>query len=91
MASRNPQRPNVLFVLSDDQGAWAMRCAGNADIITPALDRIAANGVRFTSFFCTSPVCSPARASLLTGEIPSQHGVQDWIRDGNVGPGRIDC
>jgi choline-sulfatase len=90
MASRNPQRPNVLFILSDDQGAWAMRCAGNADIVTPALDRIAANGVRFTSFFCTSPVCSPARASLLTGEIPSQHGVQDWIRDGNVGPGRID-
>ena len=90
MASRDPQRPNVLFILSDDQGAWAMRCAGNADIVTPALDRIAANGVRFTSFFCTSPVCSPARASLLTGEIPSQHGVQDWIRDGNVGPGRID-
>jgi arylsulfatase A-like enzyme len=90
MASRNPQRPNVLFILSDDQGAWAMHCAGNADIVTPALDRIAANGVRFTSFFCTSPVCSPARASLLTGEIPSRHGVQDWIRDGNVGPGRID-
>jgi choline-sulfatase len=86
MASRNPQRPNVLFILSDDQGAWAMHCAGNADIVTPALDRIAANGVRFTSFFCTSPVCSPARASLLTGEIPSRHGVQDWIRDGNVGP-----
>jgi arylsulfatase A-like enzyme len=90
MASRNPQRPNVLFILSDDQGAWAMRCAGNADIITPALDRIADDGVRFTSFFCTSPVCSPARASLLTGEIPSQHGVHDWIRDGNVGSGRVD-
>jgi choline-sulfatase len=90
MASRNPQRPNVLFILSDDQGAWAMRCAGNADIVTPALDRIAAGGVRFTSFFCTSPVCSPARASLLTGEIPSLHGVHDWIRDGNTGPGRID-
>jgi choline-sulfatase len=90
MASRDPTRPNVLFILSDDQGAWAMRCAGNADIITPALDRIAAAGVRFTSFFCTSPVCSPARASLVTGEIPSQHGVHDWIRDGNVGPGRID-
>jgi arylsulfatase A-like enzyme len=67
-----------------------MRCAGNADIVTPALDRIAASGVRFTSFFCTSPVCSPARASLLTGEIPSLHGVHDWIRDGNVGPARVD-
>ena len=90
MASTDPRQPNVLFVLSDDQGAWAMRCAGNADIVTPSLDRIAAAGVRFTSFFCTSPVCSPARASLLTGEIPSRHGVQDWIRDGNVGPNRID-
>jgi arylsulfatase A-like enzyme len=85
MASRSPSRPNVLFILSDDQGAWAMRCAGNADIITPALDGIAASGIRFTDFFCTSPVCSPARASLMTGEIPSTHGVHDWIRDGNMG------
>jgi arylsulfatase A-like enzyme len=90
MASRDPQRPNVLFVLSDDQGAWAMRCAGNTDIVTPALDRIAASGIRFTDFFCTSPVCSPARASLMTGEIPSRHGVNDWIRAGNVGPQRVD-
>ncbi len=90
MASRDPGRPNVLFILSDDQGAWAMRCAGNADIVTPALDGIAAAGIRFTEFFCTSPVCSPARASLMTGEIPSTHGVHDWIRDGNMGPGRID-
>ena len=40
MASRDAERPNVLFVLSDDQGAWAMRCAGNADIVTLALDQI---------------------------------------------------
>ena len=90
MASKHPTRPNVLFILSDDQGAWAMRCAGNHDIMTPALDRIAQAGIRFTNFFCTSPVCSPARASLLTGEIPSQNGVHDWIRGGNVGDGRID-
>ena len=80
----------MLFVLSDDQGAWAMRCAGNGDIITPNLDRIAARGVRFTDFFCASPGCSPARATLLTGQIPSRHGVHDWIRAGNVGPERID-
>ena len=90
MASRHAERPNVLFVLSDDQGAWAMHCAGNDDIATPSLDRIAAAGVRFTHFFCTSPVCSPARASLLTGQIPSQHGVHDWIRAGNVGDDRVD-
>jgi choline-sulfatase len=90
MASRDALRPNVLFILSDDQGPWAMRCAGNDEIITPALDGIAAGGIRFTDFFCTSPVCSPARASLLTGDIPSRHGVHDWIRAGNVGDDRID-
>ncbi|MCB0105391.1 MAG: sulfatase-like hydrolase/transferase, partial [Caldilineaceae bacterium] len=56
----------------------------NSEIQTPHLDRLAAEGMRFTNFFCTSPVCSPARASLLTGRMPSQHGVHDWIRGGNV-------
>lgn len=78
------KRPNVLFILSDDQGAWAMHCAGMSELHTPNLDRIAANGMRFDDFFCVSPVCSPARASLLTGTIPSVHGVHDWIRRGSV-------
>ncbi len=89
MASRSAARPNVLFVLTDDQGAWAMGCAGNGDIRTPAIDALAASGMRFDNFFCTSPVCSPARASLLTGMIPSQHGVHDWLRGGNSGPDRV--
>ena len=79
MASRNPSRPNLLFILSDDQGAWAMGCAGNEEIRTPNLDRLAHEGIRFDNFFCASPVCSPARASILTGSIPSQHGVHDFI------------
>jgi len=83
MASRDSRRPNVLVILTDDQGCWAMGCAGNTEIRTPNLDRLAAGGMRFESFFCVSPVCSPARASLLTGRIPSQHGVHDWIRAGN--------
>ena len=61
-----------------------MGCSGNADVKTPNLDRLAANGVRFDEFYCASPVCSPARASLVTGKIPSCHGVQDWIEKGNV-------
>ncbi len=76
-------RPNVLFVLVDDLGYWGIGCAGNTEIRTPNLDRIAGQGIRFDSFFCTSPVCSPARASILTGRIPSQHGVHDWLRAGN--------
>ncbi len=74
---------NLLFILTDDQGYWAMGCAGNSEIRTPNLDRLAATGLRFENFFCASPVCSPARASILTGRIPSQHGVQDFLRAGN--------
>lgn len=85
MASRQPDRPNVLLVTSDDQGPWAMGCAGNPEILTPTLDGLASSGVRFARFFCASPVCSPARASIFTGLTPSQHGVHDWIRKGNGG------
>jgi len=89
--SRNENEPsgqsNIVFILSDDQGPWALGTTGNDEIRTPHLDRLAATGTRFDNFFCTSPVCSPARASLLTGRIPSQHGIHDWLRDGNVG----DC
>jgi arylsulfatase A-like enzyme len=79
-------RPNVIFVLTDDQGPWAAGCCGNPEMRTPTIDRLAAEGLRFENFFCTSPVCSPARASLMTGRIPSQHGVHDWIRHRNMPP-----
>lgn len=78
------KRPNILMILTDDQGAWAMGCSGNSEIPTPNLDRIAAGGVRFENFFCVSPVCSPARASIYSGKIPSQHGVHDWLAKGHV-------
>ncbi len=79
-------RPNVIFILTDDQGPWAMGCAGNEEIRTPNLDRLAGTGTRFKNFFCTSPVCSPARASLMSGRIPSAHGVHDFLSGGNVPP-----
>ena len=80
MPSRDPSRPNIVFILSDDQGYWSMGSAGNSEVQTPALDALAARGTRFDRFFCASPVCSPARASLLTGRMPSAHGVHDWLR-----------
>lgn len=85
MSSRRPDKPNIVCMLSDDQGSWALGCYGNKEISTPHLDRLSSEGIHFTNFYCTSPVCSPARASLLTGRIPSQHGVHDWIREGNCG------
>ncbi len=84
------KRPNVIVVLNDDHGQWALGCYGNKEIRTPNLDRLAARGMRFDNMFCVSPVCSPARASLMTGRIPSQHGVHDWIADGNAKDGAID-
>lgn len=87
---RVSDRPNIVVILADDHGSWAMGCAGNPDIRTPNLDRLAGEGMRFARCFCVSPVCSPARASLLTGQIPSQHGVHDWIEKGSVASDGVD-
>ncbi len=77
------KHPNLLFVMADDMGAWAMHCAGNDEIYTPNLDRLAKMGTRLENLFCVSPVCSPARLSVYTGQIPSQHGVHDWLAKGH--------
>jgi len=70
---------NIVFVLTDDQGIWAAGCYGNPEIRTPNIDRLAATGVRFENFFITIPVCSASRACFMTGRIPSQHGVHDFL------------
>ena len=75
------KRKNVLLFLTDDHGAWANGCYGNAEVQTPTLDRLANNGVRFTNAFTPTPVCSPARACLLTGHTASQVGIHDWIQE----------
>src|SRR5688572_23063432 len=76
-ASTRP--PNVVFILTDNQGAWSLGCYGNPDIRTPHIDRLAADGVRFTRALASNPVCSPTRATFLTGLIPSQHGVHSFL------------
>ncbi len=78
------KQPNIVFILSDDHGQWATGAYGNQDVKTPNIDMLAKEGIRFDNFFCTSPVCSPARASIVTGKIPSQHGVHDWLNGGNL-------
>lgn len=76
-------KPNIIFILSDDQSYFAQHKAC-PDIITPTLDSLADSGSFFKNCFCASPVCSPARASILTGTMPSYHGVHDWILSGSV-------
>ncbi len=73
--------PNILLILADDHGQWATGCYGNREVRTPNLDYVAATGVQFTNAFTPCPVCSPARASLFTGRIPSQHGVHDFLAE----------
>lgn len=63
-------RPNVIVIMSDDQGSTDLGCYGAKDIRTPAVDALAASGVRFTQFYSAAPVCSPSRAGLLTGRYP---------------------
>ncbi len=75
------QQPNILLFLTDDHGAWANGSYGNTEVQTPALDALAAAGTRFKHAFTPSPVCSPARACLLTGKTPSQVGIHDWLEE----------
>lgn len=78
------KRKNLVVIMTDDQGYWTLGCAGNPDAHTPNIDRLAERGVYFENYFCVSPVCSPARASFFTGNIPSAHGVTDWLDGGNI-------
>lgn len=80
---REDRRTNVLLVVTDDQGPWALGIE-TPELHTPTLDRLAREGTYLRRFFCASPVCSPARASLLTGRMPSAHGVHDWLHPEGV-------
>jgi arylsulfatase A-like enzyme len=84
-ATRKP--PNLLFILTDNHGAWTLGCYGNKDIRTPNIDKLAAEGMLFTRAYCNNSVCSPSRATFLTGLIPSQHGVHAYIPNAaQIGP-----
>ncbi len=71
--------PNIVFILLDDMGWTDLACCGSEFYETPNIDRIAAEGVRFTDAYAACPVCSPTRASILTGKYPARVGVTDWI------------
>ncbi len=76
-----PSRPNILLVVTDDQGHWACGPCGNSEVQTPTMDLLAGSGTWFANASSPSPVCSPARASLLTGRLPSQHGIHDFLSE----------
>ncbi|MCA9061656.1 MAG: sulfatase-like hydrolase/transferase [Planctomycetaceae bacterium] len=80
-------RPNVVLIMTDNHGAWTLGCYGNSEIRTPHIDQLAADGTLFENAFACNPVCSPTRASVLTGLIPSQHGVHCFLRAGRLQTG----
>ncbi|XP_024235397.1 arylsulfatase A [Oncorhynchus tshawytscha] len=70
---------NFILLFADDLGFGDLGCYGHPTSLTPNLDRLAADGLRFTDFYCTSPVCSPSRASLLTGRYQTRSGVYPGV------------
>ncbi len=69
------QRPNVVLIYSDDQGAVDLGCYGTKDVLSPNIDGLAKSGVRFTQMYAPAPVCSASRAGLMTGKMPTRAGV----------------
>ena len=76
-ASAAAKRPNILFMLTDDQRWDALGIAGNPHLKTPHMDRLGKEGVYFKNTFCTTSLCSPSRASILSGVYAHTHGVQN--------------
>ncbi|XP_053742634.1 arylsulfatase A-like [Synchiropus splendidus] len=78
--------PNFIIIFADDLGFGDLGCYGHPSSLTPNLDRLAMNGLRFTDFYSASPLCSPSRASLLTGRYPVRSGVYPKVFDaGSIG------
>ena len=76
-------RPNLVVVLTDDQAAWTVGSYGNPDVSTPNMDRLAREGARFANAFVATPVCSPSRATFLTGLHATRLGITDYISAGD--------
>ncbi|WP_018630168.1 sulfatase [Niabella aurantiaca] len=74
------QQPNIIYILADDLGYSELGSYGNTFNETPALDRLAREGMRFSCFYAAAPVCSPYRAALMTGQYPARIGITDYLR-----------
>ncbi len=85
-------RPNVLVIYADDLGYGDLGVYGHHTLQTPNLDQLAGEGMRFTSYYAPSPLCSPSRAALLTGRTPFRTGIESWIpprTDVQLGAGEV--
>ena len=76
-----PSRPNILFIFVDDLGYGDLGVTGNRDVPTPHMDSLARDGVLFTQFYVASPICSPSRVAITTGQFPSRHLIHSYLND----------
>jgi arylsulfatase A len=90
-AETGVSQPNIVVILCDDLGYGDLGCYGHPHIKTPNLDRMAQEGIRYTSCYSAAPVCSPSRVGLLTGRSPNRAGVYDWIPAANKDTVRPDA
>ncbi|MEO0414574.1 MAG: sulfatase-like hydrolase/transferase, partial [Verrucomicrobiota bacterium] len=81
--ARANEKPNFIIFLTDDLGWGDLACYGHPKIKTPYLDQFATEGVKFTQAYSACGVCSPSRASILTGRTPYRNGVWRWLPVGN--------
>lgn len=72
-------RPNIIFILVDDQGYYDLGCYGASEVKTPRIDAMAEAGIRFTDYYAAAPICSPSRAGFLTGCYPRRVGNETWV------------
>ena len=77
------RKPNVVFILADDLGAYDLACDGHPRMQTPHLDAFPKEGVRLMQCYAASAVCSPSRSAILTGRTPHRNGVYTWIAEGS--------
>ncbi len=73
-----PSPPNIIFLLTDDQRWDAMGCMGNPDVVTPEMDKLAGEGVKFSHAYVTTPICAISRASILSGQYARRHGINGF-------------
>lgn len=87
-----PEKPNIIFILADDLGPGDVGVYGGTLVPTPRLDGLAAQGTRFTQYYSASPICSPSRAALITGQYPARWRITSFLqtKKGNAGTGMDD-
>jgi arylsulfatase A-like enzyme len=85
-SSETGRRPNILYIMTDQQHAAMLSCTGNKHVKTPAMDSLAASGTRFELAYCVNPVCLPSRVGMMTGYMPSHFGISDNSDNGDIMP-----